>query len=84
MEPAHEYVLPGTEVPFHREINHTLTSLSHVNLQLRGRAWEAIGLALEALAREDTAEAMEIMPPVSKRRRRGTSLAAAGAPKEEA
>ena len=32
----------------------------------------------------DRAEAERIMAPVSKRRRRGTNLAAAGAPKEEA
>ncbi|RRU70827.1 hypothetical protein [Stenotrophomonas maltophilia] len=48
------------------------------------RAWEARGLAMIELSRGDRAEAERIMAPVSKRRRRGTNLAAAGAPKEEA
>lgn len=81
-------LLQGTDVPDFREVGHVLASLSGVDLAKASkatvRAWEARGLALIALSREDRAEAERIMAPVSKRRRRGTNLAAAGAPKEEA
>ncbi|HFF6004412.1 hypothetical protein [Stenotrophomonas maltophilia] len=78
----------GTDVPDFREVGYVLASLSGVDLAKASkatvRAWEARGLALIALSREDRAEAERIMAPVSKRRRRGTNQAAAGAPKEEA
>ncbi|HFF2842374.1 TPA: hypothetical protein ACGCEE_004692 [Stenotrophomonas maltophilia] len=69
------------------EVGRVLASLSGVDLAKASkatvRAWEARGLALIALSRGDRAEAGRIMEPVSKRRR-GTSLAADRAPKEEA
>lgn len=69
-------------------MGHVLASLSAVELSKASkrtvRAWEARGLALIELSRGDRAEAGRIMEPVSKRRRRGTNLAAASAPKEEA
>ena len=72
----------------HREVGRQLASMSGVDLIHSGRAtvriWEARGLALIELSRGDRAEAQRIMAPVSKRRRRGTNLAAAGVPKEEA
>jgi len=75
-------------VPDFREVGHVLASLSGVDLTKASkatvRAWEARGLALIELSRGDRSEAERIMAPVSKRRRRGTNLAAAGAPKEEA
>lgn len=81
-------LLRGTEVTDSREVGHVLASLSGVDLAKANkatvRAWEARGLALIALSREDRAEAERIMAPVSKRRRRGANLAAFGAPKEEA
>ncbi|WP_414492017.1 hypothetical protein [Stenotrophomonas maltophilia] len=81
-------LLQGTDAPDFREVGHVLASLSGVDLAKASkttvRAWEARGLALIALSREDWAEAERIMAPVSKRRRRGTNLAAADAPKEEA
>lgn len=81
-------LLQQTDVPDFREVGHVLASLSGVDLAKASkatvRAWEARGLALIALSREDRAEADRIMAPVSKRRHRGTNLAAAGAPKEEA
>ncbi|WP_241655241.1 hypothetical protein [Stenotrophomonas indicatrix] len=65
-----------------------LASLSGIDLGKASKAtvrdWEARGLALIELSRGDRAEAQRIMAPVSKRRRRGTNLAAAGVPKEEA
>ncbi|MCJ8005743.1 hypothetical protein MU483_13800 [Staphylococcus aureus] len=80
--------LQGTDVPDFREVGHVLASLSGIDLSKASKgtvcAWEARGLALIALSREDRAEAERIMAPVSKRRRRGTNLAAAGVPKEEA
>ncbi|MDV3437328.1 hypothetical protein R1H25_17855 [Stenotrophomonas sp. C2852] len=80
--------LQGTDGLDFREVGHVLARLSGVDLAKASkttvRAWEARGLALIALSREDRAEAERIMAPVSKRRRRGTNLAAAGAPKEEA
>ncbi|PZT35099.1 hypothetical protein A7X93_00385 [Stenotrophomonas maltophilia] len=80
-------LLQGTEVPDFREVGHVLASLSGVDLSTVSkatvRAWEARGLALIELSRGDRAEAERIMAPVSKRRRCGTNLAAAGAPKEE-
>lgn len=78
-------LLQCNDVPDFREVGHVLASLSGVDLaKATVRAWEARGLALIALSREDRAEAERIMAPVSKRRRRGTNQAAAGAPKEEA
>lgn len=81
-------LLQGTDMPDYREVGHVLASLSRVDLgkasKATVRAWEARGLALIELSRGDRAEAERIMAPVSKRRRRGTNLAAAGAPKEEA
>ncbi|WP_303638767.1 hypothetical protein [Stenotrophomonas tuberculopleuritidis] len=81
-------LLQALEVPDFREVGHALASLSGVDLAKASkatvRAWEARGPALIALSREHRAEAERIMAPVSKRRRRGTNLAAAGAPKEEA
>ncbi|MGE8274027.1 hypothetical protein [Stenotrophomonas sp.] len=81
-------LLQETDVPDYREVAHVLASLSGVDLGKASkstlRAWEARGLALIELSRGDRAEAERIMAPVSKRRRRGTNLAAAGAPKEEA
>lgn len=81
-------LLQGTDVPDHREVGHVLANLSGVDLgkasKATVRAWEARGLALIELSRGDRAEADRIMGPVSKCRRRGTNLAAAGAPKEEA
>ncbi|WP_294995452.1 hypothetical protein [uncultured Stenotrophomonas sp.] len=72
----------------HREVGHLLASLSGVDLSKASKAtvpaWEARGLSLIELARGDRAKADRIMAPVSKRRHRGTNLAAAGAPKEEA
>ncbi|MBN4938924.1 hypothetical protein JY409_12845 [Stenotrophomonas maltophilia] len=72
----------------HREVGRQLASMSGVDLSearpATVRAWEARGLALIELSRGDRAEAERIMVPVSKRRRCGTNLAAAGAPKEEA
>ncbi|KOF00670.1 hypothetical protein [Stenotrophomonas geniculata] len=80
-------LLEGTDVPDFREVGHVLASLSGVDLAKASmatvREWEARGLALIALSREDLDEAERIMAPVSKRRR-GTNLAAAGVPKEEA
>lgn len=81
-------LLQGTDAPGFREVGHLLASLAGVDLakarNATVRAWEARGLALIELSRGDRAEAERIMAPVSKRRRRGTNLAAAGAPKEEA
>lgn len=81
-------MLQGTDVPDYREVGHFLASLSGVDLAKASKAtvrtWEARGLALIELSRRERAEAERIMAPVSKRRRRGTNLAAAGAPKEEA
>ncbi len=81
-------LLQGTNVPDFREVGQMLASLSGVDLgkasKATVRAWETRGLALIELSRGDRAEAERIMAPVSKRRRRGTNLAAAGAPKEEA
>ncbi len=77
----------GTDLPDFREVGHVLASLSGVDLGTASkatvRAWEARGLALIELSRGDLDEAERIMAPISKRRRRGTSKAAAGAPKEE-
>ncbi|WP_329763967.1 hypothetical protein [Stenotrophomonas geniculata] len=80
--------------PNFREVGHVLARLSGVDLSRASRvsrvsratacAWEARGLALIAFSREDRIEAERIMTPVSKRRRRGTNLAAVGVPKEEA
>lgn len=81
-------LLQGIDVPDFREVGHVLAGLSGVDLgtvsKATVRAWEARGLALIELSRGDLDEAERIMAPVSKRRRRGTNLAAAGAPKEEA
>lgn len=81
-------LLQGSDVPDFREVGHVLASLSGVDLDKASkatvRAWEARGLALIALSREDRAEAERIMAPVLKRRSRGTNLAAFGAQKEEA
>lgn len=81
-------LLQGTDVPDLREVGHELARLSGFDLSRASkatvRAWEARGLALIELSRGDRAEAQRIMAPVSKRRRRGTNLAAAGVPKEEA
>ncbi|PTA70601.1 hypothetical protein C9412_17165 [Stenotrophomonas sp. Nf1] len=81
-------LLQGTDVPDFRELGHVLASLSGVDISKASktavRAWEARGLALIALSRADRAEADRIMACVSKRRRRGTNLVAAGVPKEEA
>lgn len=81
-------LLQDTDVPDFREVGHVLASLSGVDLGKASKAtvcaWEARGLALIELSRGDRAEAERIMAPVSKRRHRGTNLAAAGAPKEEA
>jgi len=81
-------LLTGSELPDFREVGHVLASLSGVDLgkasKATVRAWEARGLALIELSRGDRAEAERIMAPMSKRRRRGTNLAAASAPKEEA
>lgn len=81
-------LLQGTDVPDFREVGHLLAKLSGIDLgkasRATVRAWEARGLALIELSRGDRAEAQRIMAPVSKRRRRGTSPAACGAPKEEA
>lgn len=78
----------GSPATDYRDVGHMLASLSGVDLGKASnatvRAWEARGLALIALSRGDRAEAERIMGPVSKRRHRGTNLAAAGAPKEEA
>lgn len=72
----------------HSEIGQQLASLPGVDLRkaskATARAWEARGLALIALSREDRAEAERIIVPVSKRRHRCTNLAADGVPKEEA
>jgi len=72
----------------HREVGRELALLSGIDLskasKTKVRAWEARGLALIELSRGDRAEAERIMAPVSRRRRRGTNLAAVGAPKEEA
>lgn len=83
-------LMDGTDAPDFREVGHVLASLSGVDLSKASkaskatvRAWEALGLALIELSRGDRAEAERIMAPVSKRRHRGTNLAAAGAPKEE-
>ncbi|HDS1124628.1 TPA: hypothetical protein QDZ60_001920 [Stenotrophomonas maltophilia] len=80
--------LHGNDVRDFREVGHLLASLAGVDLAKASnanvRAWEARGLALIELSRRDRAEAERIMSPVSKRRRRGTHLAAAGVPKEEA
>lgn len=81
-------LLQGTDLTDFREVGHVLASVSGVDLAKASkatvRAWEARGLALIALSRDDRAEADRIMAPVSKRRRRGTNLAAVGVPKEEA
>ncbi len=78
-------LLTRTELPDFREVGHVLAGLSGVDLgKATVRAWEARGLCLIELSRGDRAEAERIMAPVSKRRRRGINLAAAGAPKEEA
>ncbi len=75
-------------MPDFREVGHVLAGLSGVELGKASKATvrskEARGLALIELSRGDRAEADRIMAPVSKRRRCGTNLAAAGAPKEEA
>lgn len=80
-------LLQDTENPYFREVGHVLASLSGIDLgrasKTSVRAWEARGLALIELSRGDRAEAQRIMAPVSKGRR-GTNLAAAGVPKEEA
>lgn len=80
--------LQSTDLPDFREVGHVLASLSGVDLAKASkavvRAWEARGLALIELSLGDWAEAERIMAPVSKRRRCGTNLAAASAPKEEA
>ena len=81
-------MLQGSDVPDFREVGYVLASLSGIDLgkssKATVRAWEARGLALIELSRGDRAVAERIMAPVSQRRRRGTNLAAAGAPKEEA
>lgn len=81
-------LLQANEVHDFREVGQMLAILSGIDLgktsRATVRAWEARGLALIELSRGDRAEAQWIMAPVSKRRRRGTNLAAAGVPKEEA
>lgn len=81
-------LLKGADLPDFREVGYELASLSGFDLSRASkatvRAWEARGLALIELSRGDRAEAGRIIEPVSKRRRRGTNLAAAGVPKEEA
>lgn len=81
-------LLQDGDVPDFREVGDVLANLSGVDLgkasKATVRAWEVRGLALIELSRGDWAEADRIMAPVSKRRRRGTNLAAARVPKEEA
>lgn len=88
MTRASDELLQGAHVPDFHEVGYVLASLSGVDLgnasKATVRAWEAGGLALIELSRGDRAEADRIMVHVSKRRRCGTNLAAAGAPKEEA
>ncbi len=82
-------VLQSTDALDFREMGHVLASLSGVDLTKASkasvRAREARGRALIELSRgAGPKPGGSCPPPVSKRRRRGANLAAAGAPKEEA